>query len=51
MVWLSEKGAHGLSAKCEKVRMLLPQRNQGSTLENHMLFMANSPTVGRLLHA
>ena len=42
MVLLSEKGAHGVSARCEKVCMLLPQRSQGSTLENHMLFIANS---------
>ena len=26
MVLLSEKGAHGVSARCEKVCMLLPQR-------------------------
>ena len=25
--------------------MLLPQRSQGGTLENHMLFVANSTTV------
>ena len=45
MVLLSEKGAHGVSARCEKVCMLLPQRSQRSTLENHMLFIANSTTV------
>ena len=27
MVLLSEKGAHGVSARCEKVCMLLPQRS------------------------
>ena len=45
MVLLSEKGAHDVSARCEKVRMLLPQRRQGSTLENRLLFIANSTTV------
>ena len=41
MVLLSKIGAHGFSAKCEKVRMLLPQRNQGTTVGNHTLFIAN----------
>ena len=45
MVLLSEKGAHGVNARCEEVCMLLPQRSQGSTLKNHMLFIANSTTV------
>ena len=45
MVLLSEKGAHGVSAWCEEVCMLLPQRSQGSTLKNHMLFITNSTTV------
>ena len=50
MVLLSEKGAHGVSARREKVCMLLPQRSQGdtyhmNTLENHMHFIANSITV------
>ena len=45
MVFLSEKGAHGVSARCEKVCMLLPQRREGGTLKNHMLFIANSTTV------
>ena len=45
MVLLSKNGAHGVSARCEKVCMLLPQRSQGSTLKNHMLFIANSTTV------
>ena len=35
-VLLSEKGAHGVNARCEKVCMLLPQRSQGSTLKNHI---------------
>ena len=46
---LSGKGAHGVSARCEKVCMLLPQRRQGSAalraLEDHMLFIANGTTV------
>ena len=42
MVLLSEKGAHGVSARCGKVCMLLPQRSQGGTLEN---FVAKSTTV------
>ena len=33
MVLLSEKGAHGVNARCKKVCMLLPQRSQGSTLK------------------
>ena len=45
MVLLSEKGAHGVSARCEKVCMLLPQRSSGSTFENHMRCIANSTTV------
>ena len=45
MVLLSEKGAHGVSARREKVCMLLPQRSQGGTLENHTHFIANSTTV------
>ena len=35
------KGAHGVSSRCEKVGMLLPQRSYGS-LKNHMLFITNS---------
>ena len=34
MILLSEKGAHGVSSRCEKVGMLLPQRSYGSTLKN-----------------
>ena len=47
MVRLSEKGSHGVSCRCEQVCMLLPQGRQSSTctLENHMLFIANSTTV------
>ena len=47
MILLSEKGAHGVSSRCEKalVCMLLPQRGQGSTLKNHMLLITNSTTV------
>ena len=47
MVLLSEKGPHGVSSRCEKVRnaMLLPQGSQSSTVENHMFFIANSITV------
>ena len=47
MVLLSEKGAHGVSVRCEKVCMLLPQtlKSQGRTLKNHMHFIANSTTV------
>ena len=45
MVLLSEKAAHGISARHEKVCMLLPQRSQGSTLKNHMFLIANSTTV------
>ena len=47
MVLLSEKGAHGVSVRCEKVCMLLPQtlRSQGCTRKNHMHFIANSTTV------
>ena len=41
MALLSEKGAHGVSARCEKVCMLLPQRSQGGTLKNHMHFIAS----------
>ena len=36
MVLLSEKAAHGVSVRCEKVYMLLPQRSQGRTLKTHM---------------
>ena len=42
---LSEKGLHGVSRRREQVCMLLPQGSQSSTLENHMLFIANSTTV------
>ena len=35
MILLSEKGGHGVSSRCEKVGMLLPQRSYGSTLKNH----------------
>ena len=45
MILLSEKGAHGVSSRCEKVGMLLPQRSYGSTLKNHMLLITNSTTV------
>ena len=45
MVLLSKKGAHGVSARCEKVCVLLPQRSPGGTLENHTLFIANSITA------
>ena len=45
MVLLSRKGAHSVSVRREKVCMLLPQRSQGGTLENHMHFIANSTTV------
>ena len=45
MTLLCEKGAHGDSARCEQVCLLLPQRSQGSTLKKHMLLMANSTTV------
>ena len=45
MILLCEKGAHGDSARCEQIRMLLPQRSQGSTLKNHMLLIANTTTV------
>ena len=45
MVLLSKKGSHGVSVRCEKVCMLLPQRGQGGTLKNHMHFIANSTTV------
>ena len=45
MILLCEKGAHGDSARCEQIRLLLPQRSHGSTLENHMLLIANSNTV------
>ena len=40
MVLLSEKGAHGVSARREKVCMLLSQRSQGDTLDKHMHFIA-----------
>ena len=33
MVLLSEKGAHGVSARREKVCMLFPRRRQGNTLK------------------
>ena len=41
IVLLSEKGAHDvlISARCEKVCMLLPQRSQGGTLKIHMLLI------------
>ena len=42
MVLLSGKGAHGLSARREKLCMLLPQRSQA---ENHMFFIANNIDV------
>ena len=45
MILLREKGAHGASARCEQICMLLPQRSQGSTLKNHMLLIANTTTV------
>ena len=45
MILLSEKGAHGVSSRCEKASMLLPQRSCGSTLKNHMLLITNSTTV------
>ena len=45
MVLLSKKGAYGVSARREKVCMLLPQRSQGGTLKNHMLFIASRTTV------
>ena len=35
MLLLCEKVAHGDSARCEQVCMLLPQRSQGSTFKNH----------------
>ena len=35
MVLLSEKGAHGVSVRREKVCMLSPQRSQDGTIENH----------------
>ena len=44
MVLLSKKGAHGVSGRCEKVCMSLPQRGQGGTLKNQMHFIANSTT-------
>ena len=40
MSLLCKKGAHGDSARCEQVCVLLPQRSQGSTLKNHMLLIA-----------
>ena len=43
MMLLCKKSAHG--ARCEQVYMMLPRRSQGSTLENHMHFLANSSTV------
>ena len=45
VILLSEKGAHGVSSRCEKVGMLLPQRSCGSRLTNHMLLITNSTTV------
>ena len=45
MVLLSEKGAHGVSSRCEKVRMLLPQGSQGSTRKNHMLSLPIAPLL------
>ena len=45
MVLLSEKGRHGVSSRCEKVCMLLPQGSQSSSLENDVLFIADSTTV------
>ena len=45
MALRSKKGAYGVSEKCEKVCMLLPQWSQGSTLKSHMLFITNSTTV------
>ena len=39
MILLSEKGAHGVSLRCEKVGMLLPQRSYGSTFMTTTLFM------------
>ena len=45
VVLLREKRAHGVSARCEKVCMLLPQRSQGGTLKNHMHLVANSTTA------
>ena len=44
MMLLREKGAHGVSAQCKEVRMLLPQWSQGSTLKNDVAFIANSTT-------
>ena len=53
MILLSEKGAHGVSSRCEKVGMLLPQRSYGSTLKNHMLLITNVYSVPDMcnLHA
>ena len=45
MVLLSEKGAHGVSARREEVCMLMTQRSQGGTLENHMHFITISTIV------
>ena len=45
IILLCEQGPHGDSARCEQIRMLLPQRSQGSTVKNHMLLIANSTTV------
>ena len=42
MILLREKGEHGVSSRCEKVGMMLPQRSYGSTLKNHMLLITNS---------
>ena len=52
MILLSEKGAHGVSLRCEKVGMLLPQRSYGSTLKNHMLLITTSFALpAQLRHA
>ena len=49
MALLSRKGAHGVSARCEKVCVLLPQKSQGSTLKNRMLFIADDQEAFQLI--
>ena len=43
MILLNEEGAHGVSSRCEKVGMLLPQRSYGSTLNSNRQAMTAQP--------
>ena len=44
MILLCEKGVHEDSARCEQIRMLLPQRSQGNTLK-FICFSSPTPAL------